>query len=207
MHHRLPTSRTAAFYFHNGETPGAVVDGFTIKNGNAYYGGAIECEEASPTIDNCIITNNIAAYGGAIDFFYTSSVIFQPVIKNCIITNNSSDSDGGAIECSSESSPEITNCLIAGNTADGYGAIDCYDESSPEILNCTIADNTGYAGRGGVHATNASSPTIRNCIIWNNGDDILRHQQQLIIHVFRTTMPEQAIYKHRPDIQKRSLSF
>ena len=156
-----------AFYFHNGETPAAIVDGFTIKNGDAYYGGAIECEEASPTIVNCIITNNAAAYGGAIDCFYAS-----PVIKNCIITNNFADDDGSAIECSSESSPEITNCLIIDNVADGYGAIDCYDESSPEIINCTIANNTGYAGRGGVYAAYLSLPTIRNSILWNNGDDI-----------------------------------
>ena len=158
-----------AFYFHNGETQAATVEGFTIKNGNAYYGGAIECEiDSSPTINNCIITNNTAAYGGAIDCFYYSS----PVITNCIISNNTADYDGSAIETSSESSPVIRNCLIVNNTADGYGAIDCYDGSSPVITNCTIADNTGDANIGGIHATDISSPTIRNCILWNNGDDI-----------------------------------
>jgi len=157
-----------AFYFHNDETTEAKVEGLTIKNGDAYYGGAIECEEASPTIDNCIITNNTAAFGGAIDCFYAS-----PVIINCIITNNTADYDGGAIEASSESSPTIKNCLITNNTAEGYGgAIDCYDMSSPVIRNCTIVDNIGDANRGGVHATNVSYPTIQNCILWNNGDDI-----------------------------------
>jgi len=156
-----------AFYFHNGETPASVVQGFTIKNGDAYYGGAIECEEAWPTIENCIITNNAAAYGGAIDCFYAS-----PVIINCIITSNTSDYDGGAIECSSESSPIIYNCLILNNTAGGSGAIDCFDGSLPAITNCTIINNTGNANRGGIYATYFSTPTIRSSILWNNGDDI-----------------------------------
>lgn len=159
-----------AFYFHNGEIPAAKVDGFTIKNGNAYYGGAIECEEASPTIINCIIINSTAAFGGAIDIFHTSTVALQPVIKNCIIANNAADLDGAAIECSSGSSPDINNCLIINNTAGGYGAIDCFDESSPVIRNCTIIGNTG----GGIHATPAdlSIPKIRGCIFRDNGNDL-----------------------------------
>ena len=161
------------FYFHNNETSAATVEGITIKRGNAgtlYYGGAIECEEASPTISNCIITNNKAAFGGAIDCFNDAS----PVIENCIITNNSSTYAGGAIECSSESKPQIINCLIAKNTAAGSygGAIDCYYFSLPVIINCTIADNTGSGGFGGVYASDGSNPTIRNSILWNNSDDI-----------------------------------
>ncbi len=156
-----------AFYFHNGETPAALVQGFTIKNSDEYYGGAIECEEASPTIDNCIIINNTAAYGGAIDCFYAS-----PVITNCIIAGNASNYDGGAIECSSESSPAIRNCLILNSMTGGYGAIDCFDDSSPAIINCTIVGNNGDATLGGIYATDISIPTIQNCILWNNGDDI-----------------------------------
>ncbi|MBU1518656.1 MAG: S8 family serine peptidase [Planctomycetes bacterium] len=156
------------FYFHSGETPAATVEGITIKNGDEYYGGAIECEDASPTINNCIITDSTAVYGGAIDCFYAS-----PVINNCIIAGNISYYDGGAIECSSESSPDITNCLITDNNSlNGYGAIDCYDYSSPAIINCTIADNTGSGSFGGVYASYGSSSTVRNSILWNNGDDI-----------------------------------
>ncbi|PKL48447.1 MAG: hypothetical protein CVV39_04425, partial [Planctomycetes bacterium HGW-Planctomycetes-1] len=159
------------FYFHNYETPAATVEGITIKNANAgglYYGGAIECDGASPTIFNCIITNSRAAFGGAIDCFNAS-----PVIKNCIITNNTATYDGGAIECSYDSKPQIINCLIANNTAGYYGgAIDIYDSSSPTITNCTIANNTGSGGFGGVYASYGSSSTIKNSILWNNGDDI-----------------------------------
>jgi len=162
------------FYFNNSETPATVVQGFTIINGDAGattdggpYGGAIECAEASPTIDNCIIKDNVADFGGAIDCFNAS-----PVIINCRITNNNSYYDGGAIECGSESRPEITNCLIADNAAGGYGgAIDNYGLSQPVIVNCTIVNNTGSSSFGGIYSTDASA-IIRNSILWNNGDDI-----------------------------------
>ncbi len=161
-----------AFYFHTNEPNSSVVRGFTITNGYSYYGGAIECDTASPTIDNCVINNNAASYGGAIDCFYGS-----PVIKNCIISNNTSTYDGSAFECGTSSSPQITNCLIISNTAGGVGSIDCYstnssDSSSPQILNCTIANNVGNQTRGGVYAWSLSHPTIRNSILWNNTDDI-----------------------------------
>ncbi|MGA2915959.1 MAG: S8 family serine peptidase [Sedimentisphaerales bacterium] len=159
-----------AFYFSNGVSSNAFIDGFTIKNGSNYYGGAIECEiNCSPTIKNCIIKNNAAVYGGAIDCYYFSS----PLIQNCIITNNTADFDGGTIECDSQSSPDVNNCLIAENAAglDG-GAIDCFDTSSPKIRNCTIANNIGDANHGGIYADASSSSTIINSILWNNGDDI-----------------------------------
>jgi predicted outer membrane repeat protein len=156
------------FYFHHNESSAAVVENITIKRAYGYFGGAIECDGASPTISNCIITNNRAAFGAAIDCFEAS-----PVIENCIITNNTSTYYGGAIECGTDSTPHITNCLIANNTAGSYGgAIDCYDFASPVIINCTIADNTGSGGFGGVYASYGSSSTIRNSILWNNGDDI-----------------------------------
>ncbi|MFA5293590.1 MAG: right-handed parallel beta-helix repeat-containing protein, partial [Phycisphaerae bacterium] len=155
------------FSFDNSETPATVVQGFTIINGSADFGGAIECFEASPTIDNCIIKNNYADFGGAIDCLNAS-----PVIINCRITNNYSYYDGGAIECGSESRPEITNCLIADNTSDGYGgAIDNYGLSQPVIINCTIVNNTGDNGFGGIYSADASV-VIRNSILWNNVDDI-----------------------------------
>ena len=48
-----------ALSFHSGETSGAAVIGFTIKNGQADYGGAISCIRSSPQIRNCLITENV----------------------------------------------------------------------------------------------------------------------------------------------------
>jgi hypothetical protein len=46
------------FDFHSGETQEAIVDGFTITNGWADYGGAIRCVNSSPRITNCVISEN-----------------------------------------------------------------------------------------------------------------------------------------------------
>ena len=54
-----------AFYFDSGETKDSVVDNFTIKNGNADYGGAIYCNpNSSPTLNNCILWSNSASSSG-----------------------------------------------------------------------------------------------------------------------------------------------
>ncbi|MHC4499775.1 MAG: InlB B-repeat-containing protein, partial [Planctomycetota bacterium] len=156
-----------AFIFDNYEDNNSVVEGFTIRNGSAVFGGAIECYSfANPKIANCIIRGNSAYDGGGIDCYYSS-----PLIVDCVITGNTASNDGGGVECW-EAAPEIINCLIQGNTAGGYGgAIDCY-LSDPNITNCTIAYNSGVSGdSGGVYAE-FSSPTITNCIIWGNGDDL-----------------------------------
>jgi predicted outer membrane repeat protein len=158
-----------AFNFDNFEDDSSVVEGFTIKNGSADYGGGIECYFASPKISNCIITGNSADYdGGGIDCYYSS-----PVIVNCVIAGNTAGNDGAGIE-SWEGTPAITNCLIQGNAAAAYGgAVDCYN-SSPTIANCTIVDNSGLSDSGGIYAPYAgSSPTIIDCIIWGNGDDLI----------------------------------
>jgi len=155
-----------AFYFFSGETANSIVEGFTIKNGFDFdYGGAIECENASPTISNCIIYDSLAYDGGAIDCYNS-----EPNIIDCTIYNNSADTDGGnggGIECYN-SSPAIINCLIYGNSAglDG-GAIDCYN-SSPTIVNSTIIDNSTTYYSGGIYAGNSSFVAITNSIIWGN---------------------------------------
>ncbi len=54
----------------NTENNGAVVDGFTIINGYADYGGAIAIGGISrPLIRNCIIQNNSASFGGGAVYF------------------------------------------------------------------------------------------------------------------------------------------
>ena len=51
------------FYFHSGETQSSVLNGFTIINGQADYGGGIKCNE-SPRIINCKIIGNTADHHG-----------------------------------------------------------------------------------------------------------------------------------------------
>jgi hypothetical protein len=157
-----------AFFFHNVEDSNSVVEGFTIQNGSALYGGGIECDFSSPKISNCIIRGNSASDGGGIDCYYAS-----PTIVDCVITGNTASNNGGGVECY-EAAPTIVNCLIQDNLAGNYGgAMNC-PASSPVISNCTIAENVGVSeNSGGVFADYPfSSPIITNCILWGNGDDV-----------------------------------
>ena len=134
----------------SGETEGAVLDGFTLQNGNGtfitipyvgagfYAGGGIFCEGSSPTITNCKIANNYAYFGGGI---YLRA-----------------------------SAPTITNCMIVKNWATGiiHGGGGIYlENSSPTITNCTVSTNFANQYGGGIFCWN-SSPTITNSILWSD---------------------------------------
>ncbi len=142
------------FYFHNGEDANSILDGFTITGGyataipswptplpdsamipNQPFGGAIYCNNASPTISSCVILNNRAfvshcagqitgfrgyGAGGGIYCFNSSAII-----NNCIIAENVAENGGqtlgeaagGAVYCSGNEAVTITNCTITGNQA------------------------------------------------------------------------------------------
>ena len=63
------------FQFYSGETEAARVEGFTIRRGRGQFediggqqrpaGGAIFCENSSPTIENCVIRDNQLGFLGA----------------------------------------------------------------------------------------------------------------------------------------------
>jgi parallel beta-helix repeat protein len=179
-HHR-------GFNFTNNEDTNSIIDGITITNGNAMFGGGIYCVSSSPVIANCTITDS---FGGGIYCKNGSS----PTIKNCTITSNTTEGPGsgifaadsnltitnctictnaagvgGTIYCYRGSSIKITNCTINGNSTGWGGAIFCF-QNSPEIINCTIRDNTAE-NNGGAIACYFSSPTIANCTIAGNSAD------------------------------------
>ena len=159
------------FFFNNGEDENSIVDGFTITNGYAYGdnddrsgGGAIRCDNSSPTIKNCIFTYNTAVWnGGAINNDHSS-----PLIDNCeFITNVALNNDGGGINNGYESHPSITNCTFIANYAyDWGGAIRNVFSSNPTISNCLIIYNISNRGAGIFN--NDSNPTILNCTMSNN---------------------------------------
>jgi len=135
------------FRFHSGETNSSVVQGFTIKNGYANFGGAIECAtDSSPTIRDCIIYDNYANYyGGGIECYKASPYIF-----NCLFYNNSAGHFGGAIDCeggqNEDASPKILNCTFDKNHADvdGGGIFSSWN-SNPDVLSCIFTRCSNHA--------------------------------------------------------------
>ncbi len=152
----LPETR--GFIFFRGESPAAVVDGFTVINGNHQGGGGILCfSYSSPTIKNCTITGNYSTISGGGIYCDRS----DPVISNCIISNNTSPalSSGSGVFCD-DSNPVLTDCYIKENSPSGGFAC---EYSSPILQVCDIADNIG----GGVY-TYCSDPLVEQCTITGN---------------------------------------
>ena len=125
------------FYFYSGEGPDSVVNGFTITNGYADYGGGIMIYGASPTIQNNVISYCI---------FYKYN--FDQFIRK-----------GGGVYCYGSESI-IRDNKILGNRADVGGGIYC-EKSSPIIEGNIISGNDYCFSSGSIHCA-GSSPIITN---------------------------------------------
>jgi len=136
-------------------TTTARIDGFTIRNGKANYGGGIYCSSSSITISNNTITSNAADnVGGGVFCDYSSPKIF-----NNNITGNSASYNGGGIFCKN-SSPTISNNTIVANIAVNGGGIFFWN-SYPIISNNIVAFNSSGIYLYGV------PPTLRSNCVYN----------------------------------------
>lgn len=145
----------------SGVTTATIIDGFTIRNGSATYGGGIFCSTSSPTIAHNTITENAAHCGGGIQCTSAS-----PSILNNTVSANTAD-DGGGICCFfSSSSPRISGNTLTANTG---GAIQC-SISSPTITDNVIISNSARndGGGGGIDCERSSATITGNRIIGNS---------------------------------------
>ncbi len=111
--------------FENEEDRRAILCGFTITNGLAYYGGGIKCSYTSPTLDNLIITGNTADYGGGV-YIYDYSF---PSLSNITININTANC-GAGIYCDYYTKPHLSNVTIKGNNAISGAGIYCKNNST-----------------------------------------------------------------------------
>jgi hypothetical protein len=126
------------------ESDGAVLDGFTINNGYADYGGGIFAYETSPVIRACWVTGNVAHHGGGGLWLGGGT----PLIDNTVVSNNTSSYSGGGI-VASYASPTIQNSSITNNAAEDYGGgLVVWGPSQPMLVTTTIAHNTARWGGG-----------------------------------------------------------
>jgi hypothetical protein len=154
---------------------GAVLSGFKITGGNAAWGGAIACFQASPIISDCVMENNVASYGGGLFVKNVSASDPSPTLIGCTIANNTATKRGGGVFLHTYASPSFYNCLIAGNSASEYGgAFYCYFKCAPDIIHCTVSDNTSGLSGSGISCFLCSDPdfpyfpVVTNSIIWGN---------------------------------------
>jgi hypothetical protein len=135
------------------DSSGASLTDCIFMNNNAgYFGGGLDCEQSNVELTRCTLIANTASSGGAL---YCRSC--APSLAGCLLIRNIAAT--ASVSCY-ESSPEMVNCAILGNTGDGMY---CYPNSNAVLTNCTIAGNS----HDGVSCS-SSNPGLTNSIVWGN---------------------------------------
>jgi hypothetical protein len=156
--------------FSSGETNAAVLNGFTIQNGNAGEGGGITVG-SSPLIINNRIIGNGGCDGVGIGVGFGSPVIRGNIISNNVRTGCSGGLGGGGISVRGASSTQIIGNVISNNNAGdgvGGGGISLFAAGTPTIMNNIISSNTVQTGGGAISMVNQSDATIVQNLIYNN---------------------------------------
>ena len=143
------------------------LDGFTITNGSATYGGGMHNNNSSPMVTDCTFSGNTATdYGGGGGMYNDNNS--SPTVTGCTFSGNTATGYGGGMSNFSSSSPAVTNCTFSGNSANNYGGgMSNINSSSPAVSNCTFSGNTAWVG-GGMCNLDNSSPTVTNCTFSGN---------------------------------------
>jgi hypothetical protein len=172
-----PDKRGPVVTFDSNEGRDSVLQGFTITNGFAPGGGAVEhgggirMLAAGPTVRDCILAANQAeGDGGGI---YCLSYGSQPKIENVIFRGNTAGAQGGAL-CTVYGAPHLVNCLIFDNEAAEGGALAARYGAALTLTGCTVAENS--ASRAWALYIRRASVMIEDSILWNSqpsGDPIV----------------------------------
>ncbi len=178
--------------FNSGETNDAVLSGFTITNGYAYYGagincysgssptlsylniennnghpgdsygGGLVCDGSSPTCSSLTFTGNYANEGGAVWVHSNGNASFS----DCVFIDNTS-SHGGAMQIS-YSDPVIDHSVFYENNSPYGGAVYVFNYSNPQFVNCTFSQNEADYGGAFYCSDLGGAPIITNCIFWDD---------------------------------------
>jgi hypothetical protein len=166
------------FRVYQHETPAAIIQGITIRNGVATgppldtYGGGICALSSSPTIKDCVIQNCQAVSmgrGGGIYLFGCDGLI-----EGCVIGGNLAAFGGGIYH--GFGSAILRDCVITDNFAGEGGGVAFMEIAANTLVNCTISGNAAASRGGGVMGANRVF--LFNCIVWGNatweseGDDL-----------------------------------
>ena len=138
----------------------AVIDGFTITNGNAGAGGGVYIMDGG-TVQNCVVAGNkssgTGSSGGGV-YIHNDGTVRDSIIcaNNAYASINGS---GGGVYIKNYG--VLKNCIIYANWAKSYGSgVFCNDEAL--VDNCTICTNSGEG------IVSDYDTTIRNSILYYN---------------------------------------
>ncbi len=138
----------------------------------SYAGGGIAVWNSSPIIRNCVLHENFSyLYAGGISIFRES----EPTIIGCeLILNRSGQGDnsgwGGGMMVSSNSTPDIVDCIFDDNSARGGeensglgGAVHIRNGADPTFIRTKFINNTAFAGGGVYSFGEGTNPIFEWC--------------------------------------------
>ncbi|MBL8746409.1 MAG: hypothetical protein JNK58_08650 [Phycisphaerae bacterium] len=158
----------------------ALLDGFTLKLGNAnggaapdttYLGGGIYVTGGAPVISNCRFENNSAFGGGSISILGGSTAR----ITTCYFTGSYAWS-GGCIRAYGVS-PVIADSTFEANTGGYGGAIDLNESAGGRVERCRFINNHGVNG-GAISAAGFTTTVFDACEFRKNRAQYLNAFQQ-----------------------------
>ncbi len=152
---------------------GAILDGFTIRDGNATgsgfdgTGGGMYIDGGNPTLRNLIFTDNYAIFGGGL--YVNNSA--TPTLENVLFENNEADDQGGGM-INRASNPVLTSVTFRRNTAPlGGGGLFNFRASSPTLNNVVFENNDTNTDGGGLYNDPDSNPVLNDVTFANNRAD------------------------------------
>lgn len=147
----------------NNLTANAVLDGFTITEGNSCDDGAgMYNINSSPTLVNLIFCYNRSNVGAGMYNKHSSPQLMNITFKN----NTAHLGGGGGMYNYYFSIPTLSNITFTHNTAVYGGGMFNEEYSSPSLTNVIFKNNKASLG-GGIYNTN-SSPTLEFCVFKDN---------------------------------------
>ena len=163
---------------------------FTLKNNVALYGGFAGNEayfsERRPATNHTILSGEIQQDGqmdnNSFHVVRSANVTATAVLDGFTITRGRANSsfpmedERGAGMHNYYSSPTISNCLFASNSAWTFGGGIRNDHASPTLTNCSFWGNTAavrrytdyWDGWGAAMYNSSSSPKLINCTFFAN---------------------------------------
>lgn len=163
------------YNFYTGDN--ALLDGFTIKEGNASEGwisamggGLLNLSVTNITLQNITFESNYATLGGGMDDFESSSIL-----NNVVFKRNYALYSGGGIECYKSSTSLNNVSFINNNTDEKGGALTCNDEASNITINNSIFWGNSSSGDGNEIYIKSGTVNLNNSCYSNSTGDIVNN--------------------------------